>query len=127
MEGRGERHDAKRAEPRGQRLGALAHEVSVLDVQLGSATFSLRDHPPIGVETDDLGEQMREEERRSARTASGIEQSTAAVEPERVAQRVSDSGRVGRSPLLVVGRAPLEQRLVPFPRLPRHAWSLRGQ
>ena len=94
--------------------------MSVRHAPLVSEPRRLREHPAVGVEPDDLLEEVRQEKRDPARPASDIEQATATVECECIPEGVSEPGHVRRPALLVVRSAPLEEGLVPLPRLPGH-------
>src|SRR5215204_3474414 len=74
MEGLGKGHHAERPEPGRQVLSACTHPVDVPNTSLSRAARTVRQHSRIGIETDDLGEEMSERQRHDTWFASDIEQ-----------------------------------------------------
>jgi len=71
---------------------------------------SLGDHFRVGVETDDLLVQRREQKRDLAGPAADVEQPPATVEAELLPERVGELRGVREAPGAVVARAAGEER-----------------
>ena len=85
---------------------------------VGQLVWSVARSMGVGVEADDLAEQVRESKRDHARTASHVEQPPTTVERQLGTQHLGQTFRVGEPSLRVVRRGAGEQRLVPLSVLP---------
>src|SRR5215216_5067404 len=124
MEGLGKGHHEELPEPGRQVLSACAYPVDVPDASLSRAARTFRQHSRIGIETDDLGEEMREWQRHNAWSASHIEQPPLSIEGQDSRQYIGKPWCIGRSAAHVVRRAAAIERFVPLPT-GRGRWSHR--
>src|SRR5829696_3783564 len=115
MEGLGKGHHAEIPEPGWQVLSACTYPVDVTDASRRHAARTFRQHSRIGIETDDLGEEMREWQRHNAWSASHIEQPPLSIEGQDSLQCIGKPWRIGRPAAHVVRRAAQIERFVPLP------------
>ena len=118
VEGRGERHDAKQTEVRGQALRAHVDPLGVREPSFGREAASFLDHVGVGVDADDGFEQVGDPEGNRARPAADVEQTTRAGQSQRVLERIGEVRRVREPATRVVGGSTPEQGVVPLPLLP---------
>src|SRR6266536_3514806 len=97
------------------RSSARADPAGVGDAEILRPHRGFSQHGRIGIQSDHLGEQVRQQQGDDAWPAADIEQSTTAVELERRRYCRGEARRIRQAATRVVRRAALAERRVPLP------------